>query len=423
MTIKHDGKMVDVVVQAGKNGFVYVFDRTNGKPIWPIEERPVPKSDVPGEESWPTQPFPTHVPPFARQKFTADMVNPYITDAKEREAIKQQVMAARQEGIFTPPSLETTMETPGNNGGANWGSAAIDPASGTYYVVSKDAPSLLHLAPKPPKREIAGPPETKGLVVYLQNCQTCHMVNRKGQPPAIPSLEGVIDRVGGDRVRTVVHNGLAPMPAFPDLDDTDIDHLLAYLKSPEKANLPSDMMARIMAPPQVTSPKLGPGGIRYWTGYGYMNSKDGLAAISPPWSTLTAYDMNTGTIKWQIPLGEVTELVEKGIRNTGSYWPRGGAIVTAGGLILMGTRSDAKLHIYDKDTGKQISEIKMAGGPEGIPSVYEVTGREYIVMSARTSSDKVVGDQPKLSATSTEPAEQTQGYYVYALPERNLAKK
>jgi len=423
MTIKHDGKMVDVVVQAGKNGFLYVFDRTNGKPIWPIEERSVPKSDVPGEESWPTQPFPTHVQPFARQKFTPDMVNPYIADAKEREAIKEQVKAARQEGIYTPPSLATTMETPGNNGGANWGSASIDPATNTYYVVSKDAPSLLHLAPKPPKREIAGPPETKGLVVYLQNCQTCHMANRKGQPPGIPSLDGVVDRVSADRVRTVVHTGMAPMPAFPDLDDADIDHLLAYLKSPEKANLPSDVMARIMAPPQVTSPKLGPGGIRYWTGYGYMNSSEGLAAISPPWSSLTAYDMNTGNIKWQIPLGEVTELVEKGIRNTGSYWPRGGAVVTAGGLIVVGTRSDSKLHIYDKDTGKQIAEIKMAGGPEGIPTIYEVNGREYIAMSARASSDKVVGDQPKLSASSTEPAEQTQGYYVFALPESGAANQ
>ncbi|HEX2918622.1 MAG TPA: PQQ-binding-like beta-propeller repeat protein [Edaphobacter sp.] len=423
MTIKHDGKMVDVVVQAGKNGFLYVFDRTNGKPIWPIEERPVPKSDVPGEESWPTQPFPTHVQPFARQKFTPDMVNPYIADAKEREAIKKQVEAARQDGIYTPPSLATTMETPGNNGGANWGSASIDPATNTYYVVSKDAPSLLHLAPKPPKREIAGPPETKGLVVYLQNCQTCHMANRKGQPPGIPSLDGVVERVGADRVRAVVHTGMAPMPAFPDLDDAEIDHLLAYLKAPDKANLPSDVMARIMAPPQVTSPKLGPGGIRYWTGYGYMNSSDGLAAISPPWSTITAYDMNKGTIKWQIPLGEVTELVEKGIRNTGSYWPRGGAVVTAGGLIVVGTRSDSKLHIYDKDTGKQITEIKMAGGPEGIPTIYEVNGREYIAMSARASSDKVVGDQPKLSAASTDPAEQTQGYYVFALPETSVAKQ
>lgn len=422
MTIKHDGKMVDVVVQAGKNGFVYVFDRTNGKPIWPIEERPVPKSDVPGEESWPTQPFPTHIPPFARQKFTADMVNPYIADPKEREAIKKQVEAARQEGIFTPPTLGTTMETPGNNGGGNWGSGAIDPATNTFYVVSKDAPSLLHLEAKPPKRQIPGPPETQGLVVYMQNCQSCHVANRKGQPPAIPSLEGVIERAGADRVREAVHNGLAPMPAFPDLENADIDHLIAYLKSPEKANLAPDILARIMAPPATTA-RLGPGGRRYWTGYGYMNSSEGLAAIGPPWSSLTAYDMDKGDIKWQIPLGEVTELVEKGIRNTGSYWPRGGAVITAGGLIIVGTRSDAKLHIYDKDTGKQISEIQMPGGPEGIPTIYEVNGREYIAISARLNSDKVVGDQPKPSQGPVGPVEQTQGYYAYALPESSVAKR
>lgn len=416
MTIQHDGKMVDVVVQAGKNGFVYVFDRANGKPIWPIEERPVPKSDVPGEESWPTQPFPTHIPPFARQKFTADMVNPYIADPKERETIKKQVEAARQEGIFTPPSLGTTMETPGNNGGGNWGSGAVDPATNTFYVVSKDAPSLLHLETKPPKRQIPGSPENQGLVVYMQNCQSCHTASRKGQPPAIPSLEGVIERAGAERVREAVHNGLAPMPAFPDLDSADVDHLIAYLETPEKANLAPDVLARIMAPP-ATTPRLGPGGRRYWTGYGYMNSSEGLAAISPPWSSLTAYDMNKGEIKWQIPLGEVTELAEKGIRNTGSYWPRGGAVITGGGLIVVGTRSDAKLHIYDKDTGKQISEIQMPAGPEGIPTIYEVNGREYIAISARLNSDKVVGDQPKPGINPAGATEQTQGYYTYALPE------
>ncbi len=417
MTIQHDGKPVDVVVQAGKNGFVYVFDRTNGKPIWPIEERPVPKSDVPGEESWPTQPFPTHVPPFARQKFTTDMVNPYITDPAERETIKKQIEQARQEGIFTPPSLGTTMETPGNNGGGNWGSGAIDPATNTFYVVSKDAPSLLHLEAKPPKRQVAGPPETQGYVVYMQNCQACHGAQRQGQPPAIPSLDHIVERVGEDRVRSAVKNGMPPMPAFTDLDDSDIVHLLAYLKAPEKANLAPDMLARLMAPPAKTA-ALGPGGTRYWTGYGYMNSKDGLAAISPPWSSLTAYDMNKGDIKWTIPLGEVKELVAKGIRNTGSYWPRGGAVVTAGGLIVVGTRSDSKLHIYDKDTGKQIAEYELPGGPEGIPTLYEVNGREYIAMSARASSDKVVGDTPVVGAAADTSATQTQGYYVFALPEK-----
>jgi quinoprotein glucose dehydrogenase len=356
------------------------------------------------------------------------MVDPYIANPDERESIKKQVEAARQEGIYTPPTLGTTMETPGNNGGANWGSSAVDVESATFYVVSKDAPSLLRLEAKPPKRVVAGSSETQGLVVYMQNCRSCHQVDRKGQPPAIPSLDGVIERSGADRVRVAVTNGLAPMPAFPDLEDADIQHLIAYLKAPEKAKIAPDMLARILAPP-ATASKLGPGGTRYWTGYGYMNSSEGLPAISPPWSTLTAYDMNQGDIKWQIPLGEVSEMVAKGVRNTGSFWPRGGAVVTAGGLIIMGTKSDAKLHIYDKDTGKQIAEMLVPAGPEGIPSVYEVGGREYIVISARPSPEKIpVGDQQPLepnqgSAEPKDPSKQTQGYYVYALPEASGKKK
>ncbi|QEE30283.1 PQQ-binding-like beta-propeller repeat protein [Terriglobus albidus] len=421
LTIQHDGKNVDVVVQAGKNGFVYVLDRTSGTAIWPIEERPVPKSDVPGEEPWPTQPIPTHVPPFARQAFTPEMVNPYIADPKEREAIRKQVAEARQEGIYTPPTLGTTMETPGNNGGANWGSGAVDASTSTFYVMSKDAPSLLHLEAKPPKRVVTGPPENSGMVTYLQNCRACHGVDRKGQPPAIPSLDGVIQRAGADRVRTAVKTGLAPMPAFPDLDDNDIDRLIAYLKSPEKAKIAPDVLTRLMAPPPATASKLGPGGIRYWTGYGYMNSSDGLPAISPPWSSLTAYDMNKGEIKWRIPMGEVAALAEKGITGTGSFWPRGGATVTAGGLIIVPTKSDGKLHFYDKDTGKQLGELSVPAGPEGIPTVYEVAGREYIAISARPNPERIpVGDQQPSEPNqgSAEPAggKTTQGYYVFALP-------
>ena len=309
LTVKHGGKMVDVVAEPGKNGFLYVFDRVTGKPIWPIEERPVPQSDVPGEASWPTQPFPTQLPPFARQSFTAKDVDPYIADSKERDLLKEQVSQARQEGIFTPPTLGTTMETPGNNGGANWGSGAVDPTTGTLYVVSKDAPSLLHLEAKPPRRQMTGTPESQGMIVYLQNCQSCHTASRKGQPPAIPSLENIVQRSSADHVRSAVHNGLPPMPAFPDLDDGDIDHLIAYLDKPEKANVPGDVLARMMAP-AATSQKLGPGGQRFWTGYGYMNSSEGLPAIGPPWSSITAYDLNQGTLKWKIPLGSVDQVTK-----------------------------------------------------------------------------------------------------------------
>ncbi len=422
LTIKHDGKMVDVVAQAGKNGFLYVLDRMTGKPIWPIVERPVPKSDMPLQIAWPTQPIPTVIPPFARQKFTADEVDPYIADPKEREAIRAQVAASRNEGIYTPADTTPTMEMPGNNGGANWGSAAIDPTNGTFYVLSKDAPSLLQLAPKPPRRQLTGSPETQGKVLYVQNCETCHKDNMEGQPPAIPPLVGIMDHGGADMVRAAVRGAMSPMPAFPDLSSSDVDDLIAYLTHPEEAHVPPDVLARLTAPP-VVAPRVAPPGTRYWTAYGYMNSSDGLPAIDPPWSSLTAYDLNKGSIKWRIPFGGVTRLEEKGITDTGSYWPRGGVVVTAGGLIFGGSKSDDTMRAYDENTGKVLWQAKIPAGPEGIPAVYEVAGREYMVISARPSSNVTVaaGGVAPLEevpgAAGAARALQTQGYYVFALPE------
>jgi len=238
---------------------------------------------------------------------------------------------------------------------------------------------------------------------------------------------GIVGRVGEDRVRTTVHDGLSPMPAFPDLTNGDIKNLIAYLANPQKANLTPDVIAKIMAPPIVEKNK--PEGQRYWTGYGYMNSSDGLPAIDPPWSSLTAYDLNKGVIKWKIPLGGVTAMTAKGIKDTGSFWPRGGVVVTAGGLIFSGTKSDSKLRAYDKDTGKVLWETTLPSGPEGIPAVYEEDGREYVVISARPDSRTVaVGDvNPEMANGATskapEPTKQTQGFYVFALPKELVAKK
>ena len=118
LTVQHDGKPVDVVAQPTKFGFLYVFNRVTGEPLWPIEERPVPKSDMPGEQSWPTQPFPTKPPPFARQKFTVAEINPYV-DAAEQARLRDILVNARNEGIFTPPtSTRNQIAVPGENGGA-----------------------------------------------------------------------------------------------------------------------------------------------------------------------------------------------------------------------------------------------------------------------------------------------------------------
>ena len=149
-----------------------------------------------------------------------------------------------------------------------------------------------------------------------------------------------------------------------------------------------------------------------------MNAENGLPAIGPPWSTLTAYDLNLGTIKWQVPLGTVPSLAAKGITNTGSYWPRGGPAITAGGLVFAGTGGDQTARAYDQDTGEVLWEHKLNSGPEGIPAVYEVNGRQYVVFCARSgdASDNLPANATQVAQAKDDPA--AQGYYVFALPQK-----
>ncbi len=148
-----DGRRVDAVAVAGKTGFVYAFDRVTGKPIWPIEERPVPQSDVPGERASPTQPFPTKPPPFARQGLTPDDLLSLTPELHER--VLAATRGVKFGPLFTPPSLEGTLAMPGAIGGANWGSPAVDPATGFLYVKSSELPTLLQLAPGDPAKVVA----------------------------------------------------------------------------------------------------------------------------------------------------------------------------------------------------------------------------------------------------------------------------
>lgn len=304
LTVRHEGKPVDVVAQVSKQGFVWVFNRVTGKPLWPIEERPVPRSDMQGEETWPTQPFPVKPPPFARQKFTVDDLSPYL-DPEEKARFRDKILSARNEGMFTPPGKRGTIQMAGNNGGANWGGAAVDPTNGTLVVVSKDLPALLKLA-----------------------------------------------------------------------KDADADKALA-----------------------------ASAGERYYTGFGFMLAKNGLSPIAPPWTSLTAYDLNEGTIKWKIPLGEVPELAAKGIKNTGTHYPKVGPVVTAGGLIFTGTR-DRKVRALDVETGKVLWEHELDAALEGIPAVYELDGRQYIVFCASAQVGLTLATQEKIKGA----------YVAFALP-------
>jgi quinoprotein glucose dehydrogenase len=412
LTVRHDSRMVDIVAQPTKSGLLYVFDRVTGQPLWPIEERPVPKSDVPGEETWPTQPFPTNPPPFARLKWGVDDINPHLDDA-EKARLKVMLQNARNEGLFTPQTLtRDQISIPGEFGGSNWGGSAADPTTGMLYVRSEDQPAIHKLRePGDPRYEEGGSPAQRGRTVYQRHCDSCH-----GQPesPGIRSMDRSVvinlKELGQDRIRKTVRSGQNQMPAFTDatLTERQLDSVLAYLADPASGAAGASGSAPVLPPIEGLTRYFGPLGTVF-------RANNGLPAISPPWARIVAYDLNTGSIKWSAPLGTVRALAAKGIKDTGSpeRIHRNGPVVTAGGLIFVGTWGDATVRAFDKDTGKVLWEHELDANPEGIAAVYEAGGRQFVVFCASGSGG---GSPGNIAFVPGKPS--AQGYYVFALPRR-----
>ena len=397
LTIDRDGEAIDVVAQATKQGFLFVFDRVTGEPIWPIEERKVPMgTELPGETLWATQPFPIAPAPFARQSFTADDLNPYLRE-EETVALRTQLENARNEGLFTPPSFRETIQMPGNNGGSNWGGGAVDPQSGRLYIVSKDHPAILKLEPDP--SQVAPPPQdsvSRGRYFYDTYCYACHSVATDDNPLAVLPLVGVSDRLSDEQILNVIRQGQGPMPGFASIADPDAQLLLEFLKDP--AAFPRMIGGE---------GKQLDGNARFTSGFGLVRTRDGLPIISPPWTTLTAYDLNRGEIEWQRPIGDVPELAAKGIRNTGSAFQKMGPVVTAGGLIFVGCR-DGFVRALDLRDGSTVWEAEVGVALEGIPAVYESGGRQYILFCA--SAQKGLTRETEVTIEGR--------YVAFALPEK-----
>jgi quinoprotein glucose dehydrogenase len=383
---------------------LYVFDRETGKPLWPIEERPVPKSDMPNESSWPTQPVPTAPPPFARQKFTVDDINPYL-DPAEKARIRDIILKASNNGIYTPPAYNRqTIEVPGENGGANQGSTAADPYTGVMYVKTYDAPTIHNMTEAAPVRHLsttAGTFEERGYALYSKNCVACHGPNRERitYPKSIDF----------EKFTAVLRAGNGVMPAFSEstLKPEDVLSLAAYLKDPVAGEgNPENPHVNPSAPPPPT------GQTRFYGQFGFtFRANNGLIAFSPPWSSLVAYDLNSGTIKWRRPIGTTPGLAAQGIKDTGSSgFMRNGPVVTAGGLLFIGSGPDRMIHALDKDTGQTLWETEMDANPDGIPAIYEVAGRQYIAFYGAVDSEKET-----IAFKPGKPG--AQGYYVYALPQ------
>src|SRR5262249_30653782 len=328
----------------------------------------------------------------------------------EYENTRDRVRKARNEGIFTPPALGDSISMPGKQGGSNWGTTAADPAKGFVFVVNVNEVAILRLEDV---RTRSGRPATYGAQAYQKYCQACHGSDQPNAPPAsAPSLTDVTSRLAEDTIRAAVTGGTGTMRPIQGISNTELAAVLAYLAAPPSRE--GGRGAPLSGPPPPPGPVVASGGVplprrqvpselpptyagiggtggnfpypggvdvppvRYVTEYGMMAS-----ATKPPYTTLTAYDLNNGTIKWQVPVGDdLMTLARGGPANTGGLGARNGMLVTKSGIVFI-AGGDGKARAYDEDSGKVLWTGALPGNASGIPASYEAKARQYIVFSSQ----------------------------------------
>ena len=371
LTVRHEGAETDIVAVGTKMGLLFVFDRVTGEPLWPIEERPIEPSRIEGIQAWPTQPFPTKPPPLMRQRYTeADFST---ISPKAAQLTKDVFGRSGNYGGYPPPSLEQTIMFPGYDGGVEWGGAASDP-DGILYVNVNEMPWFYQLIPT---RRPDGSSFPYGERLYRAQCASCHGIDRKGDPAGgFPALDNVAERLDREIVEHFIVNGGGRMPAFDHMSERRREAIIDFLFGLEEAE---DNVADTEedTPPYV------------FRGFQRFLDDEGYPAIKPPWGTLNAVDLNSGTIKWKVPLGEFDELTARGIPATGTE-NYGGPVVTAGGLIFIGATADGKFRAFDKDSGELLWQHDLPFDGNSTPSTYLAGGKQYVVISAGNAKLKPV---------------------------------
>ena len=390
LTVTRNGKKIDAVAQVTKQGYVFLFDRETGEPLFPIEEVPAPPSDVPGEEAWPTQPRPVLPLPYARQTLTEEDINPY---SMHRDSLLISFRQSRFEGPFTPLSERGSIVFPGLDGGAEWGGAAVDP-DGIIYINSNEMSWLISLgAAKPVPRNGV----VTGIQIYATYCSSCHGAERRGNiASGYPPLLELEDRFSQPEVADIIRRGRGRMAGFPNLSNDQRKDLVELLFADDAKSKPvegrSERNEIIGDDDALVGFKI--------SGYTKFLDKDGYPAISPPWGTLNAIDLNTGEYVWKIVYGEYPDLMEKGLPQTGSE-NYGGPVVTASGLLFIAGTMDKKFRAYNKATGELVWETKLPAAAFATPATYEVNGRQYLVVACGGSKNG---------------AEKGDSYVAFALP-------
>ena len=369
VTIKKNGKAVDAVAMTTKTGFIFVFERETGKPVYDIEEKPVPTiSELRGEKLSPTQPIPTWPESFVRQLFTEKDINPLLSPESVEE-VKKRLASYKNDHMFNPPSLQGTVILPGLDGGAEWGGPSYDPESGVLYVNANEMAWVIQavdISKEQPKKETF---DKAGQRLYNSHCMSCHGPDLKGSGN-IPTIEDLATRYSVKDFNELIQAGRRMMPAFKQLNENEREAIATYV-----LKIRGNRDKTFIGTPEREEYKL-PYSI---TGYNKFLSKEGYPALAPPWGTLNAVDLNTGKYLWKKILGHDTAFKEaRAPTGTENY---GASVVTKGGLLFIGATKDGKLRAFNKRNGELLWQTSLPYPAFATPAIYEVNGRQYIVIA------------------------------------------
>ena len=369
LTVNHNGKKIDAVAQTTKTGFVFLFDRDNGNPLFPVVETPMDTvSDLVGEKIWPTQPIPQKPAPQIRQTLTAKDVNPYLSKT-EYDSVVKLLNTVHTGRMFTPQSKTGTIIFPGFDGGAEYGGPAVDPETGVLYSNCNQMAWILQMFDIDPAEH----QETfaqAGPRLYKATCMACHGPDRKGSGN-YPSIVDINKKLNKDQFISFINAGRRMMPSFlylPKMNKEAIASYVLNITSEQSRKYTSKLTA-------IDSFRILPYEI---SGYNKFYTKTGAPGLAPPWGVLNAINLNTGDYVWKNVLG-VNQFIGAPA-NTGceNY---GGLVVTKGGLIFIGATKDGMFRAFNKNTGKLLWQVKLPAAAFATPSTYAVNGKQYVVIA------------------------------------------